>query len=318
MSLFSDANETWYERLLEKCMLKFCTKNYEQEYRSSEKRNCSDLLCIKMWTTMNNDKNITHHILTKKHKICCFHYPFLVNFNFVFLLFSLSQHIMCVRRVQCMCECVFSCVLVVDFQDLRAFSRCTFHHYIVCSKCFGVQSFLISLRSLFNFVTIYCKTGKWVLLFSRSMSSPPPGIVVWRPNLDRLWILCFKHCDVKEENQVFFIHSIFIRVAQNYSRGCWGHIPFCLYYFHFFFSRSSLGHEFGFVMDALILLTGLRWKFIANAKIATAWFISVIIIFIMLDCCPAKILSKTTLSVWFVSSWSYLESGFKTFSHAIR
>lgn len=134
-------------------------------------------------------------------------------FRFTFV-FSFAAYNVCTSRTMYVWVRFFSCVLVVDFQDLRAFSRCTFHHYIVCSKCFGVQSFLISLRPLFNFVTIYCKTENWVLLFSRSMSSPPPGIVLWRPNMDRLWILiCLKQFDVKEENQVVFIHSTCIWVV---------------------------------------------------------------------------------------------------------
>lgn len=113
MSLFSDANETWYERLLEKCMLKFCAKNYEQEYRSSEKRNCSDLLCIKMWTTMNNDKNITHHILTKNIKYVAFIILFFSEFQFRFsFVFPFATFNVCTSRtvyVWVRCFMCFGC-----------------------------------------------------------------------------------------------------------------------------------------------------------------------------------------------------------------
>lgn len=147
---------------------------------------CIVLKCEQRWTMT---KKITHLYSSYKkkqqHKICYFHYRVFLWISISFFFCFRFLGIMCclclwMCRSHCVCVCAmcmvsffmclgrwFSGSLSIHQMHCTCTCTCTFYHHIVCSKCFGVQSCLISLRSLLNFVTIYCKTGNCILLLYR-------------------------------------------------------------------------------------------------------------------------------------------------------
>lgn len=150
--IISDANETWYNLLKRKT-----------RYLSLGKRNYKDLFCIKMWTTTNDGKKQQIHRENNNSTYVTFIivFFFFVKFNCISFLFSRC----CGIRVRDTC-CFFVCVLVVDFENFQTFSRCTFHHYIVCSKgfwctqLFDLTAFIVQFccNLLFNCKLCVCVT----------------------------------------------------------------------------------------------------------------------------------------------------------------